>query len=94
MSIVSNDVKAKWLFGSTVPFAEPAWARCCPSPYYNDSHRRLRAAMRLWVEEVTTQSSLHLWLETCTLTLAEPIAPYSGMGAIPVAPGFTLRKGS
>ncbi|OQE05160.1 hypothetical protein PENVUL_c026G02247 [Penicillium vulpinum] len=51
MSILSDDVKAKWLFGSTLPFAEPAWARGCPSPYYKDSHRRLRAAMRVWVEE-------------------------------------------
>ncbi|KAJ5365519.1 acyl-CoA dehydrogenase [Penicillium concentricum] len=51
MSILSDEIKAKWLFGSTVPFAEPAWARGCPSPYYNDSHRRLRAAMRTWVDE-------------------------------------------
>lgn len=52
MSVLTDDVKSKWLYGSTLPFAEPAWARGCPSPYYRDSHRRLRQAMRSWVEKV------------------------------------------
>ncbi|KAJ5502790.1 acyl-CoA dehydrogenase [Penicillium fimorum] len=60
MSVLSDDIKAKWLFGSTVPFAEPAWARGCPSPYYNDSHRRLRAAMRSWVDENLMPHTLEL----------------------------------
>ncbi|KAJ4175558.1 hypothetical protein NW759_017662 [Fusarium solani] len=51
MSVLSDDINAKWLFGSVLPYAEPAWARGYPSPYYNDSHRRLRAAMRSWVDE-------------------------------------------
>lgn len=53
MSVLSDDINAKWLFGSVLPYAEPAWARGYPSPYYNDSHRRLRAAMRSWVDEVS-----------------------------------------
>ncbi|KAK2595891.1 hypothetical protein N8I77_013680 [Diaporthe amygdali] len=51
MSVLSEIVKSKWLYGSNLPFAEPAWARGCPSPYYRDSHRRLRQAMRFWVEK-------------------------------------------
>ncbi|KAI7781846.1 hypothetical protein LA080_014336 [Diaporthe eres] len=51
MSVLSDDVKSNWLYGSTLPFAEPAWARGCPSPYYRDSHRQLRQAMRSWVEK-------------------------------------------
>ncbi|PVH76613.1 acyl-CoA dehydrogenase [Cadophora sp. DSE1049] len=40
-----------WYHGSTIPFAEPSWSRGCPSPYLKDSHRKLRDAMRAWVEE-------------------------------------------
>lgn len=45
-------VKERWLFGSPIPYAEPPWARGCPSPYFKDSHRRLRKAMREWVDTV------------------------------------------
>lgn len=38
-------------FGSTLPWAEPPWYSGRPSPYYNDSHRRLRKAVRQWVED-------------------------------------------
>ncbi|KAH6886161.1 acyl-CoA dehydrogenase [Thelonectria olida] len=51
MTILSDSIKSKWVFGSNLPFAEAPWARGCPSPYYGDSHRRLRKAMRSWVEE-------------------------------------------
>ena len=40
---------------STVPYAEPLWlVDKFTSPYYNDSHRRLRKAMRIFVEEHIT----------------------------------------
>lgn len=35
---------------SLIPFAEPGW-HSLPSPYYKNSHRRLRAATRAFVEE-------------------------------------------
>lgn len=38
-------------FGSSVPFAEPAWYRGQASPYYTSSHRRLRAFVRAYVDE-------------------------------------------
>ncbi|GAA6058661.1 hypothetical protein JCM10212_004072 [Sporobolomyces blumeae] len=38
-------------FGSLTPFAEPAFYRDLPSPYYKESHHRLRAAIRKWVDE-------------------------------------------
>ncbi|TKX22878.1 acyl-CoA dehydrogenase-2 [Elsinoe australis] len=50
MSPLTQSTREKWLFGSTIPFAEPPWARGSPSPYYSSSHRRLRATMRTWVE--------------------------------------------
>lgn len=52
MSGLSDEVKEKWLYGSNVPYAEAAWARGCPSPYYRESHRQLRRAMRAWVDKV------------------------------------------
>ncbi|GAA5958409.1 hypothetical protein JCM8115_002457 [Rhodotorula mucilaginosa] len=38
-------------FGSRIPFAEPADLRGLPSPYYNESHDRLRKAAREWAEK-------------------------------------------
>ncbi|KAK4052689.1 hypothetical protein OIV83_001976 [Microbotryomycetes sp. JL201] len=39
------------VFGNMVPWAEPQWYRGLPSPYYKDSHRKLRKAIREWNEE-------------------------------------------
>ncbi|BGP19078.1 hypothetical protein JCM10213v2_007165 [Rhodosporidiobolus nylandii] len=38
-------------FGSETPWAEPAFYRGLPSPYYNESHERLRKAAREWTEK-------------------------------------------
>lgn len=38
-------------FGSTVPFAEPAWYRGYSSPFYTQSHRRLRDFVRQYVDK-------------------------------------------
>ncbi|KAH8730294.1 acyl-CoA dehydrogenase-like protein [Phaeosphaeriaceae sp. PMI808] len=38
-------------YGSSLPWAEPAWYTGRPSAYYNDSHRQLRDAIRSWCEE-------------------------------------------
>ena len=40
-------------YGSALPFAEPSWygpLGASTSPYYNDSHRRLRAYCREYVD--------------------------------------------
>ncbi|GBB97549.1 hypothetical protein RclHR1_00300028 [Rhizophagus clarus] len=37
-------------FGDLVPFGDPYWYQDYHSPYYNDSHRRVRAATRKFVE--------------------------------------------
>lgn len=36
---------------ATVPLAEPPWLNGAPSPYYDDSHRRLQAAARAFIDE-------------------------------------------
>lgn len=37
-------------FGELVPYAEPAWYHGYASPYYKESHRRLRDAIRTYVD--------------------------------------------
>lgn len=38
-------------FGNTDPWCEPAWYNSLNSPYYNDSHRQLRAYTRNFIDE-------------------------------------------
>jgi hypothetical protein len=38
-------------FGCTSPYAEPLWYSRNKSPYYNESHKKLRAAVRRYVDE-------------------------------------------
>ncbi|GAA5825945.1 hypothetical protein JCM11251_000063 [Rhodosporidiobolus azoricus] len=38
-------------FGSSTPWAEPAYYRGLPSPYYKDSHDKLRQAAREWTDK-------------------------------------------
>ncbi len=38
-------------FGSETQYAEPAWYRGTPTPYYNDAHVRWRAHVRQWVDQ-------------------------------------------
>ncbi|UPK90500.1 hypothetical protein LCI18_001435 [Fusarium solani-melongenae] len=38
-------------FGNPAPFAEPAWYNCLASPYYKESHRRVREYVRNYLDE-------------------------------------------
>lgn len=38
-------------FGSNIPFAEPAWYRGSPTPFYQEKHVAWRAKVRAWVEK-------------------------------------------
>jgi predicted heme/steroid binding protein len=42
------------LFGDMVPFGDPYWYSDWYSPYYDESHRRVRAVVRKWVEKNVT----------------------------------------
>lgn len=37
-----------------IPFAEPLWYSRDNGPYYNESHERLRDAVRIYMEEKIT----------------------------------------
>ena len=38
-------------FGDTTPYAEPAWYRGTPTPYYQEKHAAFRAKVRAYVDE-------------------------------------------
>jgi len=41
-------------FGSSVPYAEPAWYRGVPTPYYSENHAKFRAKVRDFVDKEIT----------------------------------------
>ncbi|KAJ3059380.1 hypothetical protein HK102_010027, partial [Quaeritorhiza haematococci] len=48
-------------FGDLAPFCEPSWYQDFYSPYYDESHRKLRAHMRKWLSENTYLEHLDEW---------------------------------
>jgi hypothetical protein len=51
-------------FGSLVPFGESSWGRGLPSPYYKESHAKLRAELRTWLEDdVEMLENMFEWSE-------------------------------
>lgn len=38
-------------FGDSTPYAEPAWYRGVPTPYYKEKHAAFRNKVRAWVDE-------------------------------------------
>lgn len=47
----SKQATKRDFYGDLSPWAEPAWYKTLASPYYNDSHKRLRKAVRDYLEE-------------------------------------------
>jgi len=43
--------RSELAFGDFIPYGDPAWYQDWHSPYYKDSHRALRAAMRQFVDK-------------------------------------------
>ena len=39
------------MFGDLVPFGDPNWYQGWDSPFYNDSHKKLRLEVRKFVEK-------------------------------------------
>ncbi|KAK4506546.1 hypothetical protein PRZ48_000278 [Zasmidium cellare] len=48
----------KEVFGNPAPWSEPAWSHGIPSPYYNDSHKKYRNALRQYVDANILPSAL------------------------------------
>ncbi|KAI9294847.1 acyl-CoA dehydrogenase NM domain-like protein [Neoconidiobolus thromboides FSU 785] len=49
-------------FGDMVPFGDPSWYQDWNSPYYNESHRKLRKAVREFVDR-EIMPNVHEWAE-------------------------------
>jgi alkylation response protein AidB-like acyl-CoA dehydrogenase len=49
-------------FGDLAPWAEPAWYHGIPSPYYNESHKKLRNAIRSYIDQNILPNALE-WEE-------------------------------
>lgn len=50
------------LFGEQYPYGDPSWYQNFNSPYYNESHLKVRKAMREWVDKEVTPFC-HEWSE-------------------------------
>ncbi|KAF2471680.1 acyl-CoA dehydrogenase-like protein [Lindgomyces ingoldianus] len=78
-------------FGSTLPWAEPSWYTGRPSPYYKESHRRLRDAVRQWCDEHVAPYNEE-WVEEGAI----PASLYSECAKagllIPIAAGKSIPK--
>jgi alkylation response protein AidB-like acyl-CoA dehydrogenase len=59
----------KETFGNLAPWSEPAWYSSLASPYYNASHKRLRDALRAYIDEHVLPYSLD-WEEAGEAPLA------------------------
>jgi hypothetical protein len=55
-------------FGDGIPFGDPYWYSDWHSPYYDESHRKLRAVIRRWVEK-EAMPYCHEWDEKKEVTL-------------------------
>ncbi|KAL0766422.1 hypothetical protein CaCOL14_010867 [Colletotrichum acutatum] len=51
MSIKAKNLPVVEPYGNPAPFAEPAWYNSLTSPYYDESHRRVRDYVRKYIEE-------------------------------------------
>ena len=65
-------------FGSAAPFAEPLWYSRDSTPYYTDSHRKLRAAVRAYVDEEILPNC-HEW-ESQGQVPAEALRRHASLG--------------
>jgi alkylation response protein AidB-like acyl-CoA dehydrogenase len=54
-----------WAFGEMIPYGDPNWYQDWHSPYYNDTHRALRAKIRKFVDDEITPNC-HEWDEAKT----------------------------
>ena len=84
---VDNDQASSETFGNLLPFSEPMWYQGMASPYYADSHRQLRQAVRAFVD-IEIIPFCHEWDESKALppSLYKKLASHQGLLAVIGAP--------
>jgi hypothetical protein len=55
---------ASEIFGDGRPFGDPSWYQRWHTPFYNDSHRRLRTEVREWVSSEIEPNCFE-WVYLC-----------------------------
>ncbi|KAG0005759.1 hypothetical protein BGZ80_005888 [Entomortierella chlamydospora] len=78
-------------FGEMIPFGDPSWYQQWGSPYYKESHRRLRRAMRAFVDK-EIMPFVHEWDEAKQVPMSlfrkcadmGILAAIAGTGHLPV----------
>ncbi|KAF2267255.1 acyl-CoA dehydrogenase NM domain-like protein [Lojkania enalia] len=70
--------EAKEPFGNPAPWSEPSWHNTLSSPYYNTSHRRLRDALRSYIDADIKPYMLE-WEESGSVPASARLA-YAGSG--------------
>jgi len=58
--VVTDEEASTDYFGDLVPFSDPYWYMDWASPFYNDSHKRVRAFMRKFTDRFLTPNAM-LW---------------------------------
>lgn len=81
----SNVTTSELAFGDQVPFGDPAWYQDWYSPYFNESHRKFRAAMREFVEREVMPYT-HEWDEAKAIP-RELYAKVAKAGILPAVCG-------
>jgi hypothetical protein len=62
-------------FGDLVPYGDPMWYQDWASPYYKDSHRRLRAFTRKFVDDEIAPNA-HEWDEAREVPMCSYALPF------------------
>ncbi|GAA5842527.1 hypothetical protein JCM11251_004897 [Rhodosporidiobolus azoricus] len=75
-------------YGDLVPFGDPSWYQDWASPYYNDSHRKVRSAIRKFTDTYLTPNA-HAWDEAHEIPASEykRIADFGLLAAIAAGSG-------
>lgn len=91
-------------FGNRAPFAEPSWYNALASPYYKESHRRVRDTVRRYVDEHIAPN-IQEWEENghvpdearlryARAGLAFPELPGEYRGGVPLPGGVPIEGNS
>ncbi|KAK6218416.1 acyl-CoA dehydrogenase [Colletotrichum tabaci] len=89
-------------FGNRAPFAEPSWYNALASPYYKESHRRVRDHVRRYVDEHIAPN-IQEWEENehvpddallryARAGLAFPELPGEYRGSVPLPGGVPIEE--
>ena len=84
----SEDEELYEPFGELIPFGDPAWYQDSESPYYKDSHRRLRTKIREFVDKELMPHA-HEWDESKAIPSAL-YRRFAQLGLVAAATGSPL----